>query len=85
MKDLISTFTDIGRSFSLFYINVLSLYFDELQSLISTSKNDFQIIGISEIRLEKSQETRMPFFRIKMHYSPFKTLKTHVIQGGEAF
>ena len=38
-------------------INSLSFHFDELESLISKSKNDFQIIGISETRLQKTQET----------------------------
>ena len=37
-------------------INSLSFHFDELQSLISKSKNDFQIIGISDIRLKKTHE-----------------------------
>ena len=50
IKDLNSTFNDIGSPFSLFYLNInsLSFHFDELESLISKSKNDFQIIGISE-------------------------------------
>ena len=58
-KDLNSTFNDIGSSFSLFHwnINSFSFHFDELESLISKSKNDFQIIGISETRLKKTQET----------------------------
>ena len=38
-------------------INQLSFHFDELESLISKSKNDFQIIDISETRLRKTQET----------------------------
>ena len=38
-------------------INLLSFYFDELESLKSKSKNGFQIIGISETRLKKTQET----------------------------
>ena len=38
-------------------INLLSFHFDELESLISKLKNDFQIIGISETRLKKTQET----------------------------
>ena len=59
IKDLNSTFNDIGNHFSLFdlNINLLSLHFDELESLISKSKIDFQIIGISETRLKKTQET----------------------------
>ena len=47
IKGLNSTFNDIGSSFSLFHLNINSLsFFDELESLISKSKNDFQIIGI---------------------------------------
>ena len=49
IKGLNSTFNDIGSSFSLFHLSINSLsFFDELESLISKSKNDFQIIGISE-------------------------------------
>ena len=59
IKDLKSTFNVIGNPFSLFHLNInsLSFHFDELESLISKSKNDFQIIGISETRLKKTQET----------------------------
>ena len=59
IKDLNSTFNDIGNTFSLFHlsINLISFHFDELESLISKSSNDFQIIGISETRLKKTQET----------------------------
>ena len=59
IKDLNSTFNDIGSPFSLFYLNInsLSFHFDELEHLISKSKNDFQITGISETRLKKTQET----------------------------
>ena len=59
IKDLNSTFNDIGNPFPLFHLNInsLSFYFDELESLISKSKNVFQIIGISETRLKKTQET----------------------------
>ena len=55
IKDINSTFNDIGNPFSLFHsnINSLSFHFDQLQSLISKSKNYFQIIGISETRLLK--------------------------------
>ena len=42
MKDLNSTFNDIGSPFSLLYLNI---------------NNDFEIIGISETRLKKAQET----------------------------
>ena len=43
IKDLNSTFNGIGRPFSLFHLNInsLSFHFDELESLISKSKNDF--------------------------------------------
>ena len=43
IKDLNSTFNDIGNPFSLFHLNInsLSFHFDELKSLISKSKNDF--------------------------------------------
>ena len=59
IKDLNSTFNDIGNPFPLFHLNInsLSFYIDELESLISKSKNVFQIIGISETRLKKTQET----------------------------
>ena len=55
IKDLNSTFNDIGNPFSLFHLNInsLSCHYDELESLISKSKNDFQTIGISETRLRK--------------------------------
>ena len=58
IKDLNSTFKDIGSPFFLFHLNInsLSFHFDELESLMSKSKNDFQIIGISEIRLKKTQD-----------------------------
>ena len=59
IRDLDSNFSDIGNPFSLFHLNInlLSSHFDELESLISKSKNGFQIIGISETRLRKTQET----------------------------
>ena len=49
---------DIGRPFSWFHLNINSLlfHFDELESLISKSKNDSQIIRIPETRLKKTQE-----------------------------
>ena len=37
-------------------INSLSFHFDELEGLTSKSKNDFQITGILETRLKKTQE-----------------------------
>ena len=59
IKDLNSAFNDIGNPFSLFHLNInsLSFHYDELESLISKSKIDFQIMGISETRLKKTQET----------------------------
>ena len=59
IKDLKYTFNDTGNPFFLFHLNInsLSFHFDELESLISKSKNDSQIIGISETRLKKTQET----------------------------
>ena len=46
--NLNSTFNYIGSPFSLFHLNINSLFqFDELQSLILESKNDFQIFSIS--------------------------------------
>ena len=59
IKDLNSTFNNIGKPLSLFHMNInsLSFHFDELKSLILKSKNDFQITGISETRLKKTQET----------------------------
>ena len=59
IKDLNSTFNNIGKALSLFHMNIksLSFHFDELKSLILKSKNDFQITGISETRLKKTQET----------------------------
>ena len=35
----------------------MSFHLDELEHLISKSKNDFQITGISETRLKKTRET----------------------------
>ena len=58
IKDLNLTFNDTGNPFSFFHLNInsLSFRFDELQSLISKSKNDFQIITISETRIKKTQK-----------------------------
>ena len=52
-------FHDIGNPFSLSHLNInsFSFHFDELENLKSKSKNDFQIIGISEARLKITQET----------------------------
>ena len=59
IKDLNSAFNDIDNPFSLFHLNInsFSFHYDELESLISKSKNDFQIIGISKNRLKRTQET----------------------------
>ena len=59
IKDLNSTFSDIDNPFSLFQLNInlLSFHFDELQSIIPKSENDFQLIGRSETRLKKTQQT----------------------------
>ena len=59
INDLNFTFNDINNPFTLLHLNInlLSFHFDELQSLISKSKNDFQIIGISETRLKKTRQT----------------------------
>ena len=48
MKNLNSTFNDIGNPFSMFNLNInsLSCHFHELEILISKPKNGFQIIGI---------------------------------------
>ena len=55
IKDLNYTFNDVGNLFSLFHLNInlLSFHFDEFQSLIPKSKNDFQIITTSQARLKK--------------------------------
>ena len=59
IKDLSSTFNEISNPFPLFHLNInlLSFHFDELQSLVSKSKNNFQIMGISETRYTEIQET----------------------------
>ena len=62
IKDLNYFFNHIGNPFSLFHLNInsLSFHFHEMESLISKSKNYFQIfqiIGISETRLNKTQKT----------------------------
>ena len=58
IQDLNSTFNNIGNPFCLLHLNVksLSFRFDELQSLVSKPKNDFQITGISETSLKKTRE-----------------------------
>ena len=58
LTTLQSKLNDIGRPFYWLHLNINSLlfHFDELESLISKSKNDFQIIRIPETRLKKTQE-----------------------------
>ena len=50
IKDLNSSFNDIGNPFSLFHLNIssISFHFHELESLILKSKNDFYIICINQ-------------------------------------
>ena len=47
----------LANCFSLIHLNnnLLSFHFDEMQSVISKSKYDSQVIGISETRLKKSR------------------------------
>ena len=60
------------HSYQKMNINSLSFYFDELESLISKSKNYFQIIGISEARLTKTQEltTNIQMENFNIEYVP---------------
>ena len=60
IKDVNSTFNDIGSPFSLFHVNIDSLLFhlDELESLISKSKN--------QTRLKKTQGKKMKIFNWKI-------------------
>ena len=53
IKDLNYTFNDIGNLFSLFHLNItsLSFHFDELQYLISNSKNGFNNWHMSNYKL----------------------------------
>ena len=60
-------------------INSLSFHFDELESLISKSKNDFQIIGISETRLKKTQETTT---NIQLENVNIEHVPTEAVNGG---
>ena len=55
IKDLNSTFNDIGSPFSLFHLNInsLSFHFDELESLISKSKMTFKILAYQKPDLRK--------------------------------
>ena len=62
-------------------INSLSFYFDELESLISKSRNDFQIIGISEARLTKTQEltTNIQMENFNIEYVPTESANGGVL------
>ena len=55
IKDLNSTFNDIGSPFSLFHLNInsLSFHFDELESLISKSKMTFKKLAYQKPDLRK--------------------------------
>ena len=81
IKDLNSTFNGISSLFSLFHLNItsLSFHFDELESLISKSKNNFHIIGISETRLKKTQETTT---NIKLENFNIEHVPTKSANGG---
>ena len=57
----------------------MSFHFDELESLISKSKNDFQIIGISEARLTKTQELTT---NIQMENFNIEHVPTESANGG---
>ena len=57
-------------------INLLTFQFDELESLISKSKNDFQIFqitDISETRLNKTQKTTTNIQLEKFNIGPAPT------------
>ena len=63
-------------------VTSLSFHFDELESLLSKSKNDFQIIGISEARLNKTQEIT-PYIQLKnynIEHVPIESAKGGVLQ-----
>ena len=60
-------------------INSLSFHFDELESLISKSKNDFQIIGISETRLKESQETNIQLENFNIEHVPTESANGGVL------
>ena len=81
IKDLNSTFNDIDSPFSLSHmsINSLSFHFDEMESLISKSKNDFQIIGISETRLKESQETNIQLENFNIEHVPTESANGGVL------
>ena len=81
IKDLSSTFNGIGNPFFLFYLNInsSSFHFDELQDLISKSKTEFQITGISKSRLIKPQETTA---NIQLENYNIEHLQTESVSGG---
>ena len=49
----LSSFQVSNKTFSLFHMNIrsLSFYFEELCALLATANSDFQVIGLSEIRV----------------------------------
>ena len=57
----------------------MSFHFDELESLVSKSKNDFQIIGILETRLKKTQETTT---NIQLENFNIEHVPTEAVNGG---
>ena len=60
---------------------MLSFHFDELESLISNSKNDFQIIGISETTLCKTQKTttNIPLENYNIEHVPTESANSGVL------
>ena len=67
------------HSYQKMNINSLSFHFDELESLISKSKNDFQIIGISETRLKESQETNIQLENFNIEHVPTESANGGVL------
>ena len=65
----------------MFHLNndSLSFHFDELENLISKSKNDFQIIGISETRLKESQETNIQLENFNIEHVPTESANGGVL------
>ena len=64
------------KNFSVFHLNVNSLqyHFDELQTVLSNSSIDFQILGISESRLKTdiSTTTNIQFPGFNIQHMPTK-------------
>ena len=83
IKDLNSTFNDIDNPFSLFHLNInsLSFHFYGLGSLISKSKNDFQITGISETRLRKLRKaiSNIQFENYNIEHVPTESVNRGVL------